>query len=89
MRTGTLAVVLGIGLLAAVHEAKLMMADDLRSMKKNLVVMDMNAFPSTEIALHMPCNESNMFATKCMVIKGFDTHRLLVDSMLMTLSALF
>jgi hypothetical protein len=33
---------------------------------KKIVVVQMSLLPSTEIALHMPCNESNFFATKCM-----------------------
>lgn len=27
---------------------------------------DLNEFPKDLVALHMPCEESNMFATKCM-----------------------
>ena len=30
-------------------------------------VYRMDMFPTDKVALHMPCEESNMFATKCMV----------------------
>ena len=32
----------------------------------SIVQYDYNNFPSNVVALHMPCQESNMFATKCM-----------------------
>lgn len=34
--------------------------------KHELVVVKLKDFPKDQIALHMPCEESNMFATKCM-----------------------
>lgn len=51
---------------AAAAHARLLMPPG-RAAHANVVVMNMAEFPSTEVALHMPCVESNMFATKCMV----------------------
>lgn len=31
-----------------------------------VIEYDYNNFPKDVVALHMPCEESNMFATKCM-----------------------
>lgn len=31
-----------------------------------VIEYDYNNFPKDVVALHMPCQESNMFATKCM-----------------------
>jgi hypothetical protein len=31
-----------------------------------VVEYDFNSFPKDLVSLHMPCEESNMFATKCM-----------------------
>lgn len=36
------------------------------SVKCVVVEYDYNNFPTDVVALHMPCKESNMFATKCM-----------------------
>lgn len=58
--------VLGLFMLTAFVSAKLLRLGDLEKREK-IVVMNMNEFPRDEIAMHMPCEESNMFATKCMV----------------------
>ena len=47
--------------------AKVVLSDELKA-NKDIVVMDMKDFPPEKVALHLPCEESNMFATKCMVI---------------------
>jgi hypothetical protein len=33
----------------------------------DIQVFEMSDFPKSIVALHMPCNESNVFATKCAV----------------------
>ena len=53
-------------LFAAISQAKVVFSKELN--EKGIVVMNMKDFPSDQIAMHMPCEESNMFATKCMVI---------------------
>jgi len=42
-------------------------AEEIFSDAAGLEVFKMAEFPKSKIALHMPCEESNMFATKCMV----------------------
>ncbi len=43
------------------------MSTHLRCLLCQVLQYDFHAFPSDAlIAMHMPCNESNMFATKCM-----------------------
>ena len=36
------------------------------SLDESIVIVKMKDFPQNQIALHMPCEESNFFATKCM-----------------------
>ncbi len=34
--------------------------------QNDIEVYQLNSFPNQKVALHMPCEESNVFATKCM-----------------------